>query len=122
MPQDPISAAHAREFAPDQIAPAELKLRRSEQQLRIKWKDGRESVYSAVRLRKHCPCASCRTEREKQSRELLPILKQAPPSSVMLTSAQLVGSYAIQLFWSDGHDTGIFDFKYLRVLDETAPK
>ena len=32
--------------------------------------------------------------------------------------AKLVGNYAIQFTWSDGHNTGIFDFRFLRSLSE----
>jgi DUF971 family protein len=28
----------------------------------------------------------------------------------------LVGGYAIQLFWADGHSSGIYSFTYLRRL------
>lgn len=117
MADDPISAAHATPYASNQVTPADLKLKRAEQELRIRWQDGCTSVYSAAVLRKNCPCATCRTERQKQTPTALPILKQSP-AELKLTSAQLVGHYAIQLFWSDGHDTGIFDFKYLRAMVE----
>ncbi len=100
------------------FVPSDLKLKRAEQELRVRWKDGRESVYPASRLRKNCPCATCRTEREKQSTELLPVLRQAPSGDLRMTGAKLVGAYAVLLYWSDGHDTGIFDFKFLRSLDE----
>ena len=30
----------------------------------------------------------------------------------------LVGRYAINFRWSDGHDTGIYSFRYLRELSE----
>ena len=122
MPRDEITQAHQTDFLAEQITPVDLKLKRSEQELRVRWKDGRDSVYSAVTLRKACPCATCRTEREKQSTELLPILKTAPAQNLALVNAQLVGNYALQLFWSDGHDTGIFDYKYLRALDTGSTK
>lgn len=117
MTEDPDSVTGGASFAADQTTPADLKLKRAEQELRITWKDGRTSVYSAAKLRKNCPCATCRTEREKQSATALTILKRSP-EDLKLVDAQLVGHYAIQLFWSDGHDTGIFDFRYLRSLDE----
>ena len=101
----------------EQATPTDLKVKLAEQELRISWRDGRASVFSAPVLRKQCPCATCRQEREKQSQTLLPVLKQAPTSDLKLTSAQLVGNYAIQLIWSDGHSTGIYDYKYLRSLD-----
>ena len=34
-----------------------------------------------------------------------------------VTSAQLVGNYALKLAWSDGHGSGIYSFRYLRELD-----
>ncbi len=120
MTEGPTFATHGASFTADQTTPADLKLKRAEQELRITWKDGRTSVYSAAKLRQNCPCATCRTEREKQSATALTILKRSP-EDLKLVNAQLVGHYAIQLFWSDGHDTGIFDFRYLRSLDQGAP-
>ncbi len=118
-PHDPISKAHQQSLPVDAVTPESLALKRVEQELRVSWKDGQASVFPAFRLRKNCPCAACRTEREKDTGSLLPILKTSP-DDIKLTSAQLVGSYAIQLFWSDGHDTGIFDFRYLRALDDAS--
>lgn len=125
MGEDPRSSADRPPSGSDRITPVSLKLKRAEQELWIKWQDGRECVYRSLFLRKNCPCATCRTEREKQSTELLPVLKQPPPQNIRMINAQLVGRYAIQLFWSDGHKTGIFDFKYLRALaadDTDRPK
>ncbi|MCH8218976.1 MAG: DUF971 domain-containing protein, partial [Planctomycetes bacterium] len=45
------------------------------------------------------------------------IMTNVPASDPTLTGAQLMGHYAIKLIWSDGHDTGIFDYRYLRTLD-----
>ena len=33
-----------------------------------------------------------------------------------LQKADLVGRYALQMYWSDGHSTGIYTFDYLRDL------
>lgn len=117
MPQDPVPAADSSKYTREQTTPTALKVKRAEQELRVTWRDGHESVLPAVALRKSCPCATCRTEREKQTRELLPVLKQAPSGPIELSGARLVGTYAIQLIWSDGHDTGIYDYKYLRAMD-----
>ncbi|MCH7721653.1 MAG: DUF971 domain-containing protein, partial [Planctomycetes bacterium] len=72
-----------------------------------------------------CPCATCRTECEQRSESpteqrsgspmSLTILK-TDPRNLRATGAQLVGRYAIQFEWSDGHNTGIFDFRFLRSL------
>ncbi len=113
---DPNSKTQRQGAAAETVTPESLAIKRAEQELRVTWKDGRQSVYPAYRLRKTCPCATCRTERERDTGTLLPILKTSP-DEIKLAGAKLVGSYAIQLFWSDGHDAGIYDFKYLRSLD-----
>ena len=98
--------------------PSDLKLKRREQELHVTWPDGPAVVFPAAMLRAECPCATCRTEREERSTQLLPILKQATSEKIELTGAQLVGNYAVQLIWSDGHSTGIFDFRFLRELSD----
>jgi DUF971 family protein len=32
-----------------------------------------------------------------------------------------IGGYALQMFWADGHQSGIFAFSYLRKLGELPP-
>ena len=77
------------------------------QELRIRWFDGREAVYPAAFLRNRCPCAACRTERERQSRTLLPVLSGAQSQPARAVGGHTVGNYALAIEWSDGHDTGI---------------
>lgn len=98
------------------VRPRDLKVQLKEQRLLVEWADGVHSEYSFGVLRRVCPCATCRTERESMDQNPLRILK-ADPTGVRVTDARLVGLYAIQFFWSDGHNTGIFDFRYLREMD-----
>ncbi|MHC4094378.1 MAG: gamma-butyrobetaine hydroxylase-like domain-containing protein [Planctomycetota bacterium] len=97
----------------ERIIPTDLKLKLAEQQLLVQWQDGKRSVYDAVTLRRKCPCATCRTDRDKRSHSTLPMLNVLPNVDIRLTGAELIGQYAIKLTWSDGHDTGIFDYRYL---------
>ena len=99
----------------DASTPLDLRVKMKEQQLVIDWKDGKRSEFALAQLRRACPCATCRGEREKVHDNPLKILK-ADPTGVRVTSAKLVGNYAIQFDWSDGHNTGIFDFRMLRSL------
>ena len=99
----------------DSVTPKDLKVKITEQRLLIEWKDGKNSEFSLAQLRRVCPCATCRTEREQQGSNPLRILK-ADPTGVRVLAARLVGAYAIQFDWSDGHNTGIFDFRFLRSL------
>ncbi len=102
----------------DSNAPRDLKVKIKEQLLLIDWKDGSQSNFPMDTLRKVCPCAQCKTERTQQSDNPLNILK-FDPAGVRVMSANLVGNYAIQLHWSDGHNTGIFDFRFLKELDQS---
>jgi ATP-binding protein involved in chromosome partitioning len=36
------------------------------------------------------------------------------PETIRAKTIELVGQYAIQIFWSDGHETGIYSFRDLR--------
>ncbi len=97
--------------------PTGLDLDLRAQVLHITWADGEVSHLPLVMLRKNCPCAACRSERETQGRSLLPILTAAPGGPTQATGGHLAGNYALQLDWSDGHNAGIYDFRYLRSLD-----
>jgi DUF971 family protein len=44
-----------------------------------------------------------------------PLLDPATvPDDVAAASIRLVGSYAIRITWTDGHDTGIYTYEWLR--------
>lgn len=100
--------------------PRDLKVSIAQQRLTVDWADGAHSEIALGQLRRMCPCATCRTERESQGANPLRILK-ADPTDLRIVNARLVGNYAIQFEWSDGHNTGIFDFRFLRTLDKPSP-
>lgn len=84
----------------------------------IAWSDGHASRYTFPYLRDNCPCAVCNDEREKKEQEkskgmpALPMYKER----VKARGAKPVGSYAIQIDFSDNHATGIYSFDYLRSI------
>lgn len=106
-----------RPLRPEQSRPVKLDLQLPEQMLRITWADNVTSEFQAGFLRRNCPCATCRSERDKPATGL-PILSARQAGDIRVTGGDLVGNYAIQLHWSDGHNTGIYDFRLLRELDE----
>jgi DUF971 family protein len=76
----------------------------------LKWPDGHETVYPARDLRLRCRCASCVEEMSGA-----PLLDAAKvPENVRAQRIELVGQYAMQIFWTDGHETGIYGFRELR--------
>jgi len=87
-------------------------------ELAIKWPDGRESFIPLEKLRRYCPCASC-----KGKTDVLGNVHKNPEQPLSATAFELVrilsvGSYAIQPVWTDGHATGIFSFDYLKQVAE----
>jgi len=93
------------------IEPREIK-QEGDAGLRITWADDHVSRYSAVELRCACPCAQCVNEWTGQR-----VLKPETISpELTITDLSIVGRYALNFRWSDGHDTGIYSFRYLREL------
>jgi ATP-binding protein involved in chromosome partitioning len=86
--------------------------RANEHDVKIKWKDGHESVYPARELRLACPCAGC--VEEMTGRPL--IRSELVPDDVHPLSIVLVGRYAVKINWSDGHNTGFYTFEHLRKM------
>jgi DUF971 family protein len=87
----------------------------------ITWADGHQSHYDFAYLREECPCATCNDERGKKqafaavasSRSaVLPMFKPKPRAK----SAAVMGNYAVQIIFSDGHSTGIYSYDHLRSI------
>lgn len=88
----------------------------------IEWKDGHRSQYSFAFLRDACPCALCDEERGKTGRQPGEPPKPAPGELPMFkpaakpTHTEPVGKYAIRFAWNDGHDLGIYSWRFLREI------
>ncbi len=83
------------------------------EELAIKWGDGTESYIPFEKLRRHCPCATCKGETD-----IMGQLHKGPdqplsPQAFQLTGLARVGAYAVQIIWADGHSTGLYSFDYL---------
>ena len=97
------------------IEPREIK-QEGDSGLRITWADDTVCVYTAAELRRNCPCAQCVNEWTGER-----VLNGASISDELeIKDLSLVGRYALNFRWSDGHETGIYSFRYLRDLCEQA--
>ena len=87
-------------------------------ELAIKWEDGGESFIPLERLRRACPCAGCKGEKDIMGNLYIGPEKPLTSQAFQLTRIATVGGYAIQPVWADGHSTGLYSFDYLRQLAE----
>jgi len=91
----------------DSPQPTEIKLHQKSRVLEISFADGKSYRLPFEFLRVHSPSAEVRGHGPGQ--EVL----QTGKKEVDITRVEPVGSYAIQLCFSDGHDTGIYSWDLL---------
>lgn len=82
--------------------------------LRITWADQRVCHYTAPVLRGACRCAHCVNEWTGEQ----VLQRETISPELTIVDMNLVGRYALNFRWSDGHDAGIYSFTYLRELCE----
>jgi len=93
------------------VVPAKIE-KVEDEELRLLWEDGHETLLSFRRLRQVCPCALCRDEwtgRPLIDPETVPVDLKGP-------RVEIVGNYALAFQFSDGHAQGIYTFDMLRRL------
>jgi DUF971 family protein len=84
--------------------------------LSLTWSDGVQSSVSARRLRQYCPCAGCVEEwTGKRTFEVDTIAE-----GMKVIEVQSVGNYALSFTFGDLHNTGIYQWEYLRELSANA--
>ena len=74
----------------------------------ITWSDGHVSVYPNDLLRGFCPCATCQGHGNAVSFR--------PGGNSEILELATVGNYALAITWGDRHDSGIYEYRYLRSL------
>ena len=99
--------------------PAGITLDRNRKVLVVPWDDGHHSEYPLSLLREACPCAECRGAHANMgvtpdpSSVVIPLI---PAKSYVVRGLKLVGNYAVQFEWDDGHMYGIYAWDFLRAL------
>lgn len=99
-----------------QLLPEDIQLAGSE--LAIRWNDGVESYLGLETLRRACPCAGCNGEPDALGHRDAPLVVYDPDRAFRLRSYAIVGGYAFQPTWEDGHSTGLYTFPGLRELGD----
>jgi len=90
--------------------PTEIRLRKQSRVLEVAFDDAQRYSLPFEYLRVHSPSAEVQGHGPGQ--ETLVLGKQ----QVMVTAVEPIGQYAVRLVFDDGHDTGLYTWKYLREL------
>ncbi|RWE98846.1 MAG: DUF971 domain-containing protein [Mesorhizobium sp.] len=93
------------------MKPLEIRIGADRRSLAIMWDDGSQAGVQASQLRKLSRAAH-------QIRSALEG-KEHSFDDVTIVSAEAIGSYAMRLVFSDGHDRGIYPWRYLREITHT---
>jgi len=93
------------------IEPVKI-IEENDSKISIVWSDDVETNYDASQLRRACPCAGCINEWTGEKM----LDASEIPDDLSFKHISIVGRYALNFHFSDGHDTGIFSFKFLRDL------
>lgn len=105
----------------DAVTPKKVRVMKTEGTgVEIDWKDGHQSKWNFAWLRNSCPCATCHEDREKTGRQP-GVAKPKEQTLLMMYEAPVkpleaipVGKYALKFKWTDGHESGIYSWDYLR--------
>ena len=95
--------------------PVAIRLDKSKTVLHLDYEQEQFSL-SAEYLRVYSPSAEVRGHGVGQ--EVLQVGKRA----VSIIGVEAVGNYALKLVFSDGHDSGLYDWGYLYELAQTEPE
>jgi DUF971 family protein len=93
-------------------APQGIKYKRTERTLEVTWTAEDIVSHPAFDLRSECACAMCVDE----NTGMRTLDVATVPPDVGIEHMQLVGNYAVQFVFSDGHDTGIYSWDRLHGL------
>jgi DUF971 family protein len=92
------------------VKATEIKLRRRSRVLEVSFDDGSRFELPFEFLRVHSPSAEVQGHSPEQ--RVLVIDKQ----NVEVRAVEPIGQYAVKLSFDDGHDTGLYTWKYLHQL------
>jgi len=90
--------------------PLELRVRRAEKRLEVRFDDGAAFSLPAELLRVESPSAEVQGHSPSQKVTL------AGKRRIAITELQPVGNYAVRIIFDDGHSTGIYSWPYLYEL------
>lgn len=92
--------------------PSDIRVSKDRTQMSLVYQDGYSGELPAEYLRISSPSAEVKGHGPGQE------VTQYGKRNVTISNIEPVGRYAIRIIFSDGHDTGLFNWPYLRQLSE----
>ena len=90
----------------------------SSTEMAIVWDNGESSLIPFLTLRSECRCAECMDEWSRERKVTRAHIKP----DIKPLAVDLVGRYAVQIRWSDGHSAGIYPFELIyQIAKGTEP-
>jgi DUF971 family protein len=102
-----------RQALANEFQATEIKLRTRSRVLEVAFDDGARYLLPFEYLRVYSPSAEVKGHGPGQ--EVLVLGKE----HVGIKAVEPVGQYAVKLVYDDGHDSGLYSWKYLRELGDT---
>ena len=100
----------ARRYRPPVAEVTDIDIDR-QRSVRLTFDDGFGCELPLDALRQACPCATCRSYRDR-GEAAWP--RPGQPATVTIEDAELAGAWGLSIRWSDGHSTGIYSWDALR--------
>lgn len=94
--------------------PTSIRAHREQRVLELQWPTGPAARLPFRFLRGRCPCAGCVDE----NTGIRQVDVEDVPEEVAPQNLAFSGNYALKIQWSDGHDTGLYTFDWLRKLTD----
>ena len=84
--------------------------------LLLKWSDGSENALELKPMRDNCPCAHCAGETDVFGNVYIGEGIRKTELAFEVDKIEMVGHYAIRIYWKDNHNSGIYPFPLLKTL------
>ena len=94
------------------VTPSAIELHKQSRKLELRYANGDAYQLDAEYLRVYSPSAEVRGHHPSQA------VLQHGKLRVGIRSLATVGNYAVQIYFDDGHESGIYSWNYLRELAE----
>lgn len=94
------------------MIPIKIKIENSE--MILNWDNDSISKIRLTDLRRECPCAYCTKERENDHGKF----EVYTTDQITIKEINPVGTYALNIVWNDNHNTGFYEYSYLKKITD----